>query len=231
MSPNKSVNSIYNNNEVYQSNLNQTVIPNRKIPEQRYQYLSVGELDQMQNRIQTEKQTRLEEAYDSFPISRRTCVQNRNPHWKKPEGNYQQTFNYPDQRAIDFKLEERTTASLNPYYNQYECGSKQGTFGDISRDPYLGPYALNPSNLEGMGLTPNQYMFNNNPNGIRNVVVESVLFQREMARRPRQSGLSQIEFNRFEELPWDPQDVRHIVWEDGLPQGGISTRNDRLEYQ
>ncbi len=203
---------------------------NRNAQEQKFKYLSVGELNQMQNAIQTEKQTRIEDAYNSFPISRRTCVQDKNPHWKKPQGNYQQTFNYPDQRAIDFKLEERTTASLNPYYNQYEYGAKQDTFGDISRDPYLGPYSLNPSSLENLGLSPNQYM-HNNPAGIRNVVVESVLYQKEMARRPKQSGLSQIEVYRFEELPWDPQDVRHIVWTDGLPQGGISTRNDRLEYQ
>jgi hypothetical protein len=196
-------------------------------PSSRYQYMSIGELDDMQKKIDTVKEAKIEEAYNSYPISRRTCVKSKDPQWLPPNNK---SFNYPDQNAINFRLQPRTTASLNPYYNQYEYGCKQDTFGDLSRDPYLGPYSLHASSLETMGLTPNEYLYNN-PNGIRNLDVESVLFQKEMARRPRQSGLTQIEFDRFEELPWDPQDVRHIVWEDGLPQGGLSTRNDRLEYQ
>jgi hypothetical protein len=119
---------------------------------------------------------------------------------------------------------------LNFYKNPYEHGARQYGFGDLSRDPYLGPYSLEGSSLDQMGIEPNQY-YHRAPNGIRNVDVETGLSRNEMSRRPKQSGLSQVELNRFELLPWDPQDHRHIVWEDNLPRGGVSTRNERLEYQ
>jgi hypothetical protein len=36
--------------------------------------------------------------------------------------------------------------------------------------------------------------------------------------------------NRFELLPFDPQDTQHIIWKDNMPRGGYPTRTDRLEF-
>ena len=68
------------------------------------------------------------------------------------------------------------------------------------------------------------------PGRMRNVNIENSLLQKEMTHIPGQRGTTGKEINRFEQLPFNPQDPRHIVWTDNMPRGGYATRADRLEY-
>jgi hypothetical protein len=113
----------------------------------------------------------------------------------------------------------------NNYYNPYEYGSKQNFLPPQYKSVYNGPYDIDPVILNQMGIRGNQ---NHVPNNIRNINVESSLLQREMTHIPGQREITDREVNRFELLPFDPQDHRHIVWSDNMPRGGYPTRTDRL---
>ena len=115
----------------------------------------------------------------------------------------------------------------NNYYNPYEYGARQNQLGPQQKEVYTGPYNNDPNMMGQMGLENNRYC-EQFPGQIRNVNVESSLIQREMTHLPGQRELTQKEINRFELLPFDPQDTRHIVWSD-MPRGGHPTRVDRLE--
>ena len=134
-------------------------------------------------------------------------------------------FNAP----VPTNLGKKKTNNLD-YYNPYEYSGKQQEFGMLERDIHLGPYGINEDLLDYMGIDAQEYI-ERFPNGIRNVNVESAMKYGEISRNPKQSGLSMVELNRFNFLPWDPQDYRHIIRPDGYPQAGINTRLDKLEYQ
>lgn len=137
------------------------------------------------------------------------------------------------------------------FVNPYEYGGRQNEFGSLVKTTYTGPYTLSrdmtdvpigfsASNcgfdpfpprgdfLSDIGLDSGLYS-EQFPGAIRNVNVESVLVQREMTKTPGQRILTSKEINRFELLPFDPQDTRHIIWKDNMPRGGYPTRVDRLE--
>jgi hypothetical protein len=198
--------------------------------------MSPEEITKYQNYLQEIKLTKLQQKTDNITTRARCSKDRYKNSWNlfnRMDENiklHQHPSDITKQEMSNFPQLTRHSSDLNFYNNPYEYGSLQYGFGDLSRDPYLGPYSLQGSSLEQMGLDPEQY-YHKTPNGIRNVDVETGLSRLEMARRPKQSGLSQIEVNRFELLPHDPQDHRHIVWEDNLPRGGVSTRNERLEYQ
>lgn len=200
---------------------------------------TLDQLTKQQQYLQKLKMAKLEEETNNI-TNRRRCT--RDPYrniWHTSSATRMndtaELYDYPSQLSVDNlqNFPQLTRHSkrqdLNFYQNPYEYGARQYGFGDLSRDPYLGPYSLEGSSLSQMGLDAEQY-YQRSPAGIRNIDVETGLSRNEMARRPKQSGLSQVELNRFELLPWDPQDHRHIVWEDNLARGGISTRNERLEY-
>ena len=62
----------------------------------------------------------------------------------------------------------------------------------------------------------------------RDINIESKLLQPEMTKFPGQKEICEKEVNRFEVLPFSPQDVNHLVWGDGTPKNGVPTRNDRI---
>ena len=115
---------------------------------------------------------------------------------------------------------------INDYHNPYEYGAKQNSLLPQYKPTYNGPYDIDPVVLNQMGVNNNQ---NSAPNHIRNINVESSLLQRETTHLPGQRTVTEKEQNRFELLPFDPQDHRHIVWTDNMPRGGYPTRTDRLE--
>lgn len=116
---------------------------------------------------------------------------------------------------------------INPeYFNPYECGPKQSLLPVQNIRPYVGPYNKDPELLRRMGVQNDS----NIPSHIRNINVESSLLQKEATRFPGQRDLTSQEINRFQYLPFNPQDPEHIVWKDDMPRGGYSTRNDRLYY-
>lgn len=123
----------------------------------------------------------------------------------------------------------RLKKTENNYYNPYEYGSKQQEFGTLMRDMHLGPYGVNTELVDLIGIDNKQYaeIF---PNNTKNVNVETAIKYGETSRWPKQSGISMVEQDRFENLIWDPQDTRHIIRPDGYPQAGINTRLDRMEY-
>lgn len=115
-----------------------------------------------------------------------------------------------------------------PYYNSYEVGARQDELGSLYKPTYTGPYNARPDLLADIGLDNRMY-WEKFPGAVRNVNVESLLYQGEMTHLPGQRNLTQTEINRFELLPFDPQDTKHIVWTDNMPRGGYPTRVDRLE--
>lgn len=117
---------------------------------------------------------------------------------------------------------------VNDYHNPYEYGARQNTLPPTYMPQYHGPYdRASPTVLNQMGVA-----FGGNDRDIpfiRNVNVESSLMQSETTHLPGQRGITEKEIDRFERLPFDPQDHRHIVWRDNMPRGGYATRNERLE--
>ncbi len=118
---------------------------------------------------------------------------------------------------------------VNDYYNPYEYGAKQNSLPPIYKQPYHGPYYNDTNILNNMGVPENAY-HEKFPGRMRNVNIENSLLQKEMTHIPGQRGTTGKEINRFEQLPFNPQDPRHIVWTDNMPRGGYATRADRLEY-
>lgn len=102
------------------------------------------------------------------------------------------------------------------YHNPYEYGSRQNMLPSAQQTAYTGPYS-NDNNTDQF------------PGHIRNVNAESTLMQQETTHLPGQRRIMETERNRFELLPFDPQDTKHIVWKDNMPRGGYSSRNERLE--
>lgn len=131
------------------------------------------------------------------------------------------------------------------YYNPYEYGSRQNQNPSYFNNTIAYQPPSVPGNIDGinhsnqinqfdqMGLS-NTMLHDNFPGHIRNVNVESSLWQQENTHTPGQRRLTNSsnkgEIDRFELLPFDPQDPNHIVWPNNMPpRGGYMSRNDRLE--
>lgn len=115
------------------------------------------------------------------------------------------------------------------YYNPYEYGSRQNVVKPRINEVYTGPYDNDPYLLEYIGVPQNLHQ-QENPGKIRNIDIESSLMQKELTRLPGNRRLTETNYNRFNLLPFNPQDPNHIVWQDNMPRGGYSTRVDRTEY-
>jgi hypothetical protein len=128
---------------------------------------------------------------------------------------------------------QTSIGSNNSYYNPYEYGSKQNILPSNYKETYNGPYYVDPLVLDYMGVQQPIQQSGQQPTQqsehIRNINIESSLLQKEMTHGSGQRNIIEKEVNRFELLPFDPQDHRHIVWTDNMPRGGYSTRSDRLE--
>ena len=122
----------------------------------------------------------------------------------------------------------RTNIDSSAYYNSYEVGARQNELGSLYKPTYTGPYNVGSELLADIGLDNRMY-WEKFPGDVRNVNVESLLYQGETTHIPGQKEVTEKEINRFEMLPFDPQDTRHILWKDNMPRGGYPTRVDRLE--
>lgn len=109
------------------------------------------------------------------------------------------------------KIQKKIINQDTKYYNPYEYGPKQ---------KLLPPQYIRNTPINKI----NEYT-----DHIRNIDVESALQQKECVKIPGQKKVMQKEMNRFHLLPYDAQDPKHIVWFDGMPRGGYSTRVDRTE--
>lgn len=125
------------------------------------------------------------------------------------------------------KRSQQVLPQNNSYFNPYEYGSKQNILPPTFQEKINGPYNNDPVILNHMGVQNDGC--GQNATGIRNINIESLLQQRETTHLPGQREITEREINRFELLPFDPQDTGHIVWNDGMPRGGYATRSDRLE--
>lgn len=135
---------------------------------------------------------------------------------------------YPGISNQSLNPEIRNMQANNTYHNPYEYGARQNSMGMLYKSNYIGPYDANPEDLCQLGGSQISYE-ETFPGAIRNINIESSLLQKEMTHLPGQRTLTEIEINRFELLPFDPQDTRHIVWSDNMPRGGVPSRIDRLE--
>uniref|UniRef100_A0A6C0LRG5 Uncharacterized protein n=1 Tax=viral metagenome TaxID=1070528 RepID=A0A6C0LRG5_9ZZZZ len=140
------------------------------------------------------------------------------------------THNIPNQTATRLGKKSAQIENFDncSYFNPYEYGAKQNELGSLMKPTYVGPYDNNSNMMNELGLSDNLY-WEKFPGDQRNVNVESSLLQREMTHTPGQRELTEREVNRFQMLPFDPQDTRHIIWKDNMPRGGYPTRVDRLE--
>lgn len=119
--------------------------------------------------------------------------------------------------------------STNPSFeNKYQYGGRDTQLGPLYQSVYDGPYYFDKKTTEEMGM--NSQIFSEKfPGEMRNVNVESILFQGELGKVPGQRKLTEIDYNRFNLLPFDPQDTRHLIWNDEMPRGGYATRMDKKE--
>ena len=101
----------------------------------------------------------------------------------------------------------------NDYYNPYEYGAKQSGFGTIQYEPQIA----------------SDYLQETFPGQIRNVNIESSLKQCQNTRLPGQRLMMDKQIDRFQMLPFNPQDPSRLVWSDNMPRNGYPTRTDRLE--
>lgn len=114
--------------------------------------------------------------------------------------------------------------SEEDYYNLHEYGPRDKPLPSLFRPVYRNGYEYDPKMMQEMGITSPS-----TPSHIRDIDIESSLRQSDMQRLPGQRNIHCQEQDRFNYLPFDPQDPNHIVWSDGMPRGGYSTRTERLD--
>jgi len=206
-------------------------------------YLNVIKSEKINKDIKSQPNIPINRANDIYnPLDREVPVDWRthsssNPY-NTPNGITEGATNQeiiPGSRGSEFtrtgKRSQQQNLNLgytNDYHNPYEYGAKQNSLGQINKQPYHGQYYNDPLVVREMGLASDNRQTKPTDH-IRNVNVESSLLQREMTHLPGQRRIVERENDRFELLPFDPQDHRHIVWSDSMPRGGYSTRTDRLE--
>lgn len=102
------------------------------------------------------------------------------------------------------------------YHNPYEYGARQNVMGPLYR-------AYHVDNYSRPGIPVDDKF----PGNVRNVNVESTLWQPQLTHAP---GQRQSQVNSIDNLlPFNPQDTSHIIWQDNMPRGGYPTRTDRLD--
>lgn len=135
----------------------------------------------------------------------------------------QQTFDHPSNfitQTDPYESQDFLT-SRPDYYNPYEHGPKQNVLPAqyYSQD---NKYYNDPDIMHKIGA-------NDTLNDrVKNVNVESGLLHSENSRIHGKGKITTNEIDRFNYLPFDPQDTNHIVWNDDMPQGGYATRNQRM---
>lgn len=128
-----------------------------------------------------------------------------------------------------YRSSASTRFGKKSYHNPYECGAPQDVGPSLMHEPYHGPYSIDPIIMDKMGASGDLFA-NVNDDHIRNVGMESLLLQKETTHLPGQKKITENEINRFENLRYNPQDHRHLIWADDMPRGGYATRNERVEY-
>lgn len=194
---------------------------------------------QQQQQYNSQPQTALSRATDIFgPVDRQVAVpidwrtfdsRSTGPNHGAPTDLIPGARGTAHTRIGKKSSNPETGFDANPdYYNPYECGPRQSSLPAQVLRPHTGMYDCDAELLQRMGI--NSQAPNYIPSHIRNINVESSLIQREATRLPGQREIVDREVDRFETLPFDPQNTSHIIWADSMPRGGYSTRNDRLEY-
>lgn len=107
--------------------------------------------------------------------------------------------------------------------NPYSYGVDHKMLDPQVQTVYQGQYLNNPEMIRDMGLNPQHHSYSNN--GIRNTDVESSLVQSEGTHTPGQHTTLPSEVDRFNILPFNPQNPDGYTWRDNMPRGGYSTRS------
>lgn len=116
------------------------------------------------------------------------------------------------------------------YHNPYECGSRQHS-EPVPMDHYIKPKSRSDHYNRNRR---HHHRYPKSRHGhIRDIDAETDLWQAESTSVPHdervfgsethRKRLTEHENDRFDDLPYNPQDPRHIVWERG-PRCGVATR-------
>lgn len=96
--------------------------------------------------------------------------------------------------------------SYDNYHNPYEYGSKQNILDTRDRFTYDIDFV---------------------PNVKKEIDIENFLRSCNNPDLSTKKSVTEMEAYRFNQLPFNPQNVDNIVWSDNMPRGGYATRNDR----
>ena len=191
--------------------------------------LTIDEITYLQEYLQKIKQNKLNHQNRATdfcdPVQREMPLDWR--EFNKQKQNINTSNPIPGSRGSATTRMGKKTDNYD-YHNPYEYGAKQNQLGQLNRPIDNVMYNNNPNMLNEMGLTKDKFS-ERFPGQIRNINIESSLIQKEPTHFPGQRDITEKENDRFELLPFDPQDPNHIVWPD-MPRGGHPTRIDRLEY-
>lgn len=119
--------------------------------------------------------------------------------------------------------------NCNNYINPYESGSRQNILPAINRDVFASPttYQID-NNIKSDLQIDDDFLNDRYPGEIRNIGIESLLLQSASTKTPGQRRLFDRPIDRFQYLPFNPQNPEHIVWSDDMPRSGYATRTERL---
>ena len=160
-----------------------------------------------QQNIPQRQSNRANEFYD--PLSREIPID-----WREFRRHDQNSINQTSARAVPGSRGASATrlgkkSDNYDYYNPYEYGAKQNSLPPQYKQRYTGTYDIDPVILNQMGINNNNQ--NNIPSHIRNINVETSLLQKEATHLPGQRLVTERELDRFEKLPFDPQNPNHLV--------------------
>lgn len=193
--------------------------------EQNYADFSIDDINRLQYELeQIKKRKLLNET--SRPHNLVKCKSldnnylNTKPVSRRPNDNLVQSSlpRFGERNREYNRMNNRKNNSHNPYSYGAPQNSLDSRYADVRN-----------RNFQPSDDMTNVFFMERFPGDVRNVNVESVLLQKENTKLRGQRDITEYEINRFNYLPFDPQDHRHIVWTDGMPRGGVATRTDRLE--
>jgi len=144
--------------------------------------------------------------------------------------NEQQNGQHNSRAGFDQFGNPYGTGNSNPdYYNPYEYGSRQAPLEARNLEQYSNEWESNYDALDDLGVSARQYM-ERFPGETKNVNIETPLIYGQMTKQRGNRRIMENPVDRFDFLYFNPQDPRHLTWND-MPRGGFSTRLDENDYK
>lgn len=190
--------------------------------------LNLSEIDFIQRYLQQVRDSRTSQNVSNRPMSHNPVCTNMSfiNSLKSSENQSERLLSIP---SSDTRIGKKSTN----YFNPYEYGARQNPLQSVFNQramqndfQFMNDQRPSADMMQQLGLNKS-VMDERFPGDIRNVDVESALIHSQLFHTSGQRESRAL--NRFEQLPFDPQDVNRLIWKDGMPRGGYSSRNDRDE--